>query len=219
MKTLLVTGFEPFEGHALNVSWEIARALDGERDAGVQWRARQLPCVFGRSLEALHEALDDCQPDWVLCLGQAEGRPDITLERIALNLRDARIPDNAGCQPRGEPIVAGAPLAYGSTLRLRALMDSLQVEGWPISISNTAGTFVCNEVFFGLQHRLIDLSISSGFVHLPLLPEQVRDPAATQARDDAPARAGVRTPSLPRDLQLRAIRRIGQLTLRLAGDP
>lgn len=219
MKTLLVTGFEPFEGHALNVSWEIARALDGECDGGVQWRARQLPCVFGRSLEVLQEALDDCQPDGVLCLGQAEGRSDITLERIALNLRDARIPDNAGYQPRDEPIVAGAPLAYASTLRLRPLMDSLRAEGLPVSISNTAGTFVCNEVFFGLQHRLIDRSLSSGFVHLPLLPEQVRDPATTHARDDAPVRTGVRTPCLPRDLQRRTIRRIGQLTLRLAGDP
>ena len=169
---VLLTGFEPFGGQSLNPSWEVARALHGQAIAGAQVSAVQLPCVFAKALPALQQALAQHRPDLVLALGQAEGRSDLSLERVAINLMDARIPDNAGEQPIDVPVVAGGPAAYFSTLPIKAMVAGLRQAGFPASVSATAGTFVCNQVFYGLQHLLAGQDVRSGFMHLPLLPEQ-----------------------------------------------
>ena len=169
---ILLTGFEPFGGEEINPAWEVARALDGERLGGAQVHARQLPCVFGRSLAVLHEALHEVQPALVLALGQAGGRCDFSVERVAINVDDARIADNHGAQPIDQPIVPGGPAAYFSTLPIKAMVAGLRAAGLPASVSQTAGTFVCNHVFYGLQHQLAGSAVRSGFMHVPYLPEQ-----------------------------------------------
>ena len=172
MLRVLVTGFEPFDGQSLNPSWEVARALHGVVMAGAEVTAVQLPCVFAQALPALQQALASHRPDIVLALGQAEGRCDFSVERVAINVQDARIPDNAGAQPIDVPVVAGGPAAYFSSLPIKALVAGLRAAGFPASVSQTAGTFVCNQVFYGLQHALSGRGVDSGFMHLPLLPEQ-----------------------------------------------
>jgi pyroglutamyl-peptidase len=169
---ILVTGFEPFGGQSLNPSWEVARALHGLQLQGAQVVAVQLPCVFAQALPALQNALAQHTPDIVLALGQAEGRCDLSVERIAINVMDARIPDNAGAQPIDVPVIAGGPASYFSTLPIKSLVAGLRASGFPASVSQTAGTFVCNQVFYALQHTLAGQGVHSGFVHLPLLPEQ-----------------------------------------------
>jgi pyroglutamyl-peptidase len=169
---ILLTGFEPFGGQSLNPSWEVARALHGQTMQGAQIVAVQLPCVFAQALPALQQALTQHLPDIALALGQAEGRCDFSVERVAINVMDARIPDNAGAQPVDVPVVAGGPAAYFSTLPIKALVAGLRAAGFAASVSQTAGTFVCNQVFYALQHTLSGLGVHSGFVHLPLLPEQ-----------------------------------------------
>jgi pyroglutamyl-peptidase len=120
----------------------------------------------------MHQALAQHRPDIVLALGQAEGRCDLSLERVAINVQDARIPDNAGQQPIDVPVIKGGPAAYFSTLPIKSLVVGLKAAGFPASVSQTAGTFVCNQVFYGLQHALAGQGVHSGFMHLPLLPEQ-----------------------------------------------
>jgi pyroglutamyl-peptidase len=172
MKTILLTGFEPFGGERINPSWEVARALDGQLIAGSRVVAWRLPCVFGAALTSLNQALLELRPGLVLALGQAGGRAELSLERVAINIDDARIPDNADQQPVDEPVLAGAPAAYFATLPIKAMVAGLREAGFPAGVSQTAGTFVCNHVFFGLQHRLHGSSVRGGFMHIPLLPEQ-----------------------------------------------
>ena len=169
---ILLTGFEPFGGQSINPSWEVARTLQGAVVAGAQVTAAQLPCVFAQALPALQLALAQQRPDIVLALGQAEGRCDFSVERVAINVQDARIPDNAGAQPIDVPVVDGGPVAYFSTLPIKRLVAGLKATGFAASVSQTAGTFVCNQVFYALQHTLAGLGVHSGFMHLPLLPEQ-----------------------------------------------
>lgn len=171
--SILLTGFDPFGGESLNPSWLAARALDGVEVEGAMVRALQLPTVFGESLRVLRQALASHRPDIVLALGQAGGRAALSLERVAVNIDDARIPDNAGAQPVDEPVVAGAPAAYFSTLPVKAIVAAWRRQGLPAEVSQTAGTFVCNHVFFGLQHALAGTAARSGFLHLPFLPQQV----------------------------------------------
>ena len=173
---VLVTGFEPFEQDAVNPSWEVARALHGWHHAGAEVHAVQLPCVFGRAIEALDAALADVRPTLVVGLGLAGGRADWTPERVAINVDDARIPDNAGGRPIDAPVVAGGPAGYFSTLPIKAIVHALRAAGVPASVSQTAGTFVCNHVFYALMHRLATVpalaGARGGFVHVPLLPAQ-----------------------------------------------
>jgi pyroglutamyl-peptidase len=217
--TVLITGFEPFEGHRLNVSWEIAQALPPRAADGERWIAECLPCAFGHCLDRLEMLLAQHSPSLVIALGQAEGRAEISIERIAVNLRDARIPDNRGAQPIDQPIVPGAPLAYASTLPYRTLLQELKAIGHPVGLSNTAGTFVCNELFYGLQHRLSGRDIPSGFVHLPLLPEQLpdarraHDAASRVAREDAPVSADRAPPTIDFAVQRDAIAAMIRLIL------
>jgi pyroglutamyl-peptidase len=174
---ILLTGFEPFGGEAVNPSWEIARTLDGWTCAGRTVRAARLACVFGTALRELDAALAAHDPELVVCLGQAGGRAEISVERVAINVDDARIPDNGGRQPVDDAIVAGGPAAYFSTLPIKALVHALRDAGIAASVSNTAGTFVCNHVFYALMHRLATVpalaGTRGGFVHVPYTPEQV----------------------------------------------
>jgi len=180
---ILLTGFEPFESDTVNPSWEVARALDGWICEGATVHAVQLPCVFGRAIERLDQALQQWQPQLVLALGLAGGRTEVSLERVAINVDDARIADNAGQRPIDTRVVEGAPAAYFSTLPLKAIVRDLRAAGLPGAVSNTAGTFVCNHVFYALMHRLASEPAWShtrgGFIHLPCLPEQAaRQPGA-----------------------------------------
>ncbi|HCX00317.1 MULTISPECIES: pyroglutamyl-peptidase I [Pantoea] len=188
MKTVLVTAFEPFGGESLNPSWEAVRALDGKTLGGARIVARQLPVVFSDVLGVLYAAMDEVQPDLILSVGQAGGRSDITLERIGINVDDARIPDNAGQQPVDEPIVADGPAGYFSTLPIKAIVAALREAAIPASVSQTAGTFTCNRVMYGLLHRLHTEGnrVRGGFVHIPYLPEQAaQHPGApSMARDN-----------------------------------
>jgi len=151
---ILLTGFEPFERDTLNPSWEVARALHGSLCGAASVQAVQLPCVFGRAVEQLEQALHQWQPQLVLALGQAGRRSEVSLERVAINVDDARMADNAGQQPIDTPVVTGGPSAYFSTLPIKAIVRDLRAAGLPGAVSNTAGTFVCNHVFYALMHRL-----------------------------------------------------------------
>lgn len=173
MQRLLITGFEPFDGEAINPSWEVARALHGRQVGAAQVVAERLPCVFAQSLPALHSALRRHRPTWVVALGLAGRRSAISLERVAVNLCDARIADNAGVQPAGTPVVAGGPAAYFTRLPVKALVLQLQAAGLPAELSLSAGSFVCNQVMYGLLHALRRRpGVAAGFIHLPPLPEQ-----------------------------------------------
>ena len=172
---ILLTGFEPFDKDSVNPSWQVARALDGELIAGGVVHAVQLPCVFGAAMQVLDEALAKLQPTLIISLGLAGGRTDITPERVAINIDDARIPDNAGHQPIDQAVVRDAPAAYFSTLPIKAMVRYLRDAGIPASVSNTAGTFVCNHVFYALMHRLTRRAgpgVRGGFIHIPALPQQ-----------------------------------------------
>lgn len=170
--TLLLTGFAPFGGEELNPSWEAVRRLDGERLGDLPVVAAQLPTEFGAALRVLDELLDRHRPTLVVAVGQAGGRTELSLERIAINIDDARIPDNGGRQPIDEPVVPGGPAAYFSTLPIKAMVHALRAAGFPAAVSQTAGTFVCNHVFYGLQHRLQGTGVRGGFIHIPYLPAQ-----------------------------------------------
>lgn len=172
---ILLTGFEPFDKDTVNPSWEVARALHGQMIAGAEVCAVQLPCVFGDAMQVLDNALAELQPVLVISLGLAGGRSEITPERVAINIDDARIPDNAGNQPIDAAVVANAPAAYFSTLPIKAMVRSLRDQGIPAAVSNTAGTFVCNHIFYALMHRLarrVAAGVRGGFIHVPALPQQ-----------------------------------------------
>jgi pyroglutamyl-peptidase len=173
---ILLTGFEPFDQARINPSWEAVRALDGWQIEGSSVRARRISCVFGRSLQELDAAIDELQPQLVLGVGQAGGRSELSPERVAINLDDGRICDNAGCQPIDAPVVAGGPAAYFSTLPIKAMVRGLRAAGIPAAVSNSAGTFVCNHLFYGLMHRIATRparpGMRGGFIHIPYLPEQ-----------------------------------------------
>jgi len=170
---ILVTGFEPFGGDRLNPSREVARQLDGRRVAGHVIVGRCLPCTFGAAPATLEALLDEVQPGVVIALGLGGRRSAVSIERIAVNLIDARIADNAGEQPIDVPVVDGAPAAYFASLPVKAMHAGLREAGIASEVSHSAGTFVCNQVFFALMHRLRAWpQAKGGFIHLPPLPEQ-----------------------------------------------
>jgi pyroglutamyl-peptidase len=176
MKTVLITGFEPFAGDSINPSQEIARVLDGRVVAGRRIVGGVLPCVFGQSVIELRRLLRTTRPELVIGLGLAGGRSEITPERVAINIDDARIPDNAGQQPVDVRIAARGPAAYWSTLPVKAIVAALQKKKIPAAVSQTAGTFVCNHVFYALMHELRRRrGARGGFIHVPFLPEQAKD--------------------------------------------
>jgi pyroglutamyl-peptidase len=173
---VLLTGFDAFDGATLNPSSLAVRALDGERLAGHRIVSAELPTVFGSSLSELQHLVRRHRPALVICVGQAGGRPAISLERVAINVDDARIPDNSGARPIDLPVIAGGPAAYFSSLPIKAMLQALQQAGIAAEVSQTAGTFVCNHVFYGLMRLLAAQEASprtrGGFIHVPWLPEQ-----------------------------------------------
>lgn len=171
-RTVLLTGFEPFNKETINPAWEAVRSLAGWAGEGFTVEVRQLPCVFGCAQEVLKDAIGALKPDVVIAVGQAGGRVDLSVERVAINVDDAPIPDNAHKQLVDEPIVAGGPAAYFSTLPIKAIVRGLREAGLPASVSQTAGTFVCNHVFYGLMHHTAGTNIKAGFIHIPYLPQQ-----------------------------------------------
>ncbi|UII69738.1 pyroglutamyl-peptidase I [Pseudomonas sp. HN11] len=174
MQTVLLTGFEPFDQDSVNPSWEAVRQLEGVSLApGVQIVARQLPCAFANAGECLTQLIDELRPAMVIATGLGPGRSDISIERVAININDARIPDNLGEQPIDTAVVTGGPAAYFTTLPIKAMVQSVREMGIAASVSQTAGTFVCNQVFYLLQHALAGSGVRSGFIHVPFLPEQV----------------------------------------------
>ena len=169
---ILLTGFEPFGGENINPSWEAVKAAKAPE--GVQLKKVCLPVTFAGAQAVLREQIGKEQPDIVLSVGQAGGRSGISLERIGVNLMDARIPDNDGCQPEDSPLVPDGETAYLSTLPLRDLLKALEEAGIPASISNTAGLYVCNTVLYtALREAALHCpGMRAGFIHVPYLPEQ-----------------------------------------------
>lgn len=172
-RTALLIGFDPFGGDTVNPSWEAVSRLHGDTIAGRRIVAAQLPTTFAGAPKALRAALRRHAPELVLCIGQAGGRSALSLERVAINVIDARIPDNAGAQPIDTPVVKRGPAAYFTSLPIKAMHADLRAAGIPAEISQTAGTFVCNQVFYVLMHALAGSRVRGGFMHIPFLPEQV----------------------------------------------
>lgn len=171
-KTVLLTGFEPFNKETINPAWEAVRALDGWTGEGFVVAVCQLPCVFGDANRAIQAEIARVRPDLVIAVGQAGGRVDMSVERVAINVDDAPIPDNAQRQLVDEAVVVDGPVAYFSTLPIKAIVGALRAAGLPASVSQTAGTFVCNHVFYGLMHHTAGMPVKAGFIHIPYLPEQ-----------------------------------------------
>jgi pyroglutamyl-peptidase len=180
IKTVLLTGFEPFNKATINPAWEAVRALEGWQGEGFRVEVRQLPCVFERANDALCAMVDELHPDIVIAVGQAGGRAEISVERVAINVDDASILDNAGQQPIDRPIRQDGPAAYFSTLPIKAMVAAMRERGLVAGVSQTAGTFVCNHVFYGLMHHTAGRPVKAGFIHVPFLPEQAK------ARPDQP---------------------------------
>jgi len=172
LPTVLLTGFTPFDGDALNPSWQVVRTLDGKCIARHRVVSVELPTEFGAALPALRRALRAVRPRLAIAFGLAGGRAGISLERVAINVIDARIPDNAGAQPIDVPVLRSGPAAYFSTLPIKAMLAALQRSDIPAGISQSAGTYVCNQVFYALMHAARRQRVQAGFVHVPWLPGQ-----------------------------------------------
>lgn len=171
---ILVTGFDPFGEDKINPAIESVKKLPDEIK-GVKIIKLEIPTVYMKSLEKIDEAIKEYNPDVILSIGQAGGRPDITVERVGINVDDYRIKDNEGNQPIDTKIYDDGENAYFSNLPIKAIVENIRKNNIPASISNTAGTFVCNHVLYGVQY-LLDKKYSnkkSGFIHIPFLPEQV----------------------------------------------
>ena len=170
-RKLLITGFDPFGKDTINPSWEAVQRLpDVVGDFALC--KLQIPTVFGKAANCVLQQAEIFQPDVILCVGQAGGRGAVTPERIAVNIRDARITDNAGVQPQDELVVHDGPAAYFSTVPVVEMADAIQKSQLPADVSNSAGTFVCNDVLYTLLHHYHGTATKVGFIHVPYLPEQ-----------------------------------------------
>ena len=171
MKKLLITGFDPFDGATINPSWEAVKLLP-DQIGDYELHKLQIPTVFGLAPKTVLAEAEKIQPDVIISVGQAGTRPAVTPERIGINVRDARITDNAGISPKDEPIVPGGPDGLFSTLPVKAMIAAITEAGLPAAISNTAGTFVCNDCLYSLLHHYAGTETRCGFIHVPWLPEQ-----------------------------------------------
>lgn len=185
MKRLLITGFDPFGNDSVNPSWEAVKRLPDVVGKFVLCKL-QIPTIFGKAASMVLQTAEQFQPDVILCVGQAGGRSAVTPERIAVNIRDARIPDNAGNQPKGELVIPDGPAAYFATVPVQAIADAICRANLPATISNSAGAFVCNDVLYTLLHHFANTGTKVGFIHVPYIPDQG-------------------TPSLPLDEIIRAL--------------
>lgn len=175
MLRVLVTGFEPFNNAKLNPSEALVTRLRSDDVPGAEIITKVLPVVYSKSAEELLALVDEHKPDVVLCFGQAEGRKEISIERFAVNLDDAAIADNSGSIRIDQKIHSDTPTAYESTLPVKDLVLSLKATGIPAATSLSAGTFVCNHIFYELQNALAGSDVLSGFIHVPLMTEQQED--------------------------------------------
>lgn len=171
---VLITGFNPFGGEKINPAWEAVKALPDNID-GIEVVKLQIPTVFKKSAKKLFENIDSVKPDVVICVGQAGGRYEFSVERVAINVDDGRIPDNDGYQPVDSPVFEDGENAYFSTLPIKAIVEEVKKVGIPSAVSNTAGTYVCNHIMYSLLYYLNknNLNIKGGFIHVPFIPEQV----------------------------------------------
>ena len=171
MKKLLITGFEPFGGEPVNPSWEAVKLLPdviGEYELC----KLEIPVVFDLAAETVLQKAVQIQPNVILCIGQAGGRDAVTPERIGINVQNARIPDNAGNQPAEEAVVPGGPDGLFSTVPVTRMAQAIRDAGLPGAVSNTAGTYVCNDTLYALLHHYAGTPVRVGFIHVPYLPEQ-----------------------------------------------
>lgn len=173
---ILVTGFDPFGGEKINPAIESVKKLP-DTIAGAEIIKLEIPTVIGKSVDKIRDKIEEVHPDVVLSIGQAGGRPDITVERVGINCDDCRIKDNEGNQPIDEKVAEDGPAAYFSTLPIKAMVKNIQDGGVPASVSNTAGTFICNHVLYGVAYIQATKhnEMRTGFIHIPFLPEQVVD--------------------------------------------
>ena len=171
---ILLAAFDPFGGAAVNPALEAVKQVQNTIENCPVAKVES-PTVFHRSIKVLREKIEELQPDIILVAGQAGGRAQISVERLGINIDDARIPDNQGNQPVDEKIVPGGPEAYFSNLPIKAMAASIRREGVPAEVSNTAGTFVCNHILYGLLHHIETekLQARGGFIHVPFIPAQV----------------------------------------------
>lgn len=183
MKKLLISGFDPFGGEAINPSYEAVKLLPnviGEYEL----EKIELPTVFGRAAEIMIEMIKETRPDTVICVGQAGGRRGITPEVIGINLREASIADNAGNLPKNEKIRTGAPDGIFSTLPVREMVEAIKAQGITASLSFSAGAFVCNDLLYSLLYEFREADVKIGFIHVPYLPEQAKEGVPGMALDD-----------------------------------
>ena len=173
-KRLLVTGFDPFGGESINPSWEAVKLLPDE--IGI-WKIHklELPTVFSKAAELAICEAERLSVSAILCVGQAGGRNALTPEMVAINLRHASIPDNQNQQPQDQPVVFGAPNAYFATLPVRKMVENIQAAGLPATVSYSAGTFVCNDLFYTLRHHFDAKKVGICFFHVPFLPQQAKE--------------------------------------------
>ena len=171
---VLVTGFDPFGGESINPAWEAVKVIKDEI-AGAEIVKMQIPTVVGKSIAKIHDKMVEINPDIVIAVGQAGGRFGITPERVAINVTDARIPDNEGNQPIDEPIFADGDAAYFSNLPVKAVVQEIKNAGYPTSLSNTAGTYICNHVMYGILYYIQKEfpNVRGGFIHVPFAASQV----------------------------------------------
>lgn len=170
-KKLLITGFDPFGGETVNPAWEAVKRLPDRIGEYVLCKL-EIPTVFGQGAKTVLDSAAALQPDVILCIGQAGGRSAVTPERIAVNIRDGKIPDNAGFQPAGERIIEAGPAAYFTTVPAQKMASAIQQIGLPGIVSNSAGAFVCNDTLYTLLHHYDGTAVCVGFIHVPYLPEQ-----------------------------------------------
>lgn len=177
---ILVTGFDPFGGEPINPAIESVKLLS-DTIAGAEIIKLEIPTVVHKSLNKIDEKIKECNPDIILSIGQAGGRPDITVERVGINCDDCRIKDNEGNQPIDEPVFADGPAAYFSALPIKAMVENIKKAGIPASVSNSAGTFICNHVLYGVryicEHKYPGKK--SGFIHIPYMTSQAVGKANT----------------------------------------
>lgn len=181
---ILVTGFDPFGGEKINPAYEVVKRLK-DNIGGAEVIKLQIPTAFNKSAEKTIEKIEEVNPDFVLNIGQAGGRSDITVERIAINIDDARIPDNLNQQPVDVKIDETGENAYFATIPVKEIVNSINSKNIPASVSNSAGTYVCNHTMYSILNyaNKNKLSIKSGFIHIPFLFEQVLDKRNTPAMD------------------------------------
>ncbi len=176
MKTLLITGFEPFGGETINPSWEAVTRLP-DVIGGYTLRKLLIPVAFGKSAECVMRVAEETKPDVILCIGQAGGRDAITPEMVGINLRHSASPDNSGYQPTDEPILPNGDKAYFSTLPVRRMAEAISATGIPSRVSYSAGAYVCNDVLYTLLNRFENTPTRVGFIHIPYCTEQNKQPA------------------------------------------